>query len=58
MVQKLQPEKTDRQKHRHTDRQTDGRTDMTENITYPHSRVIITDIKPLFAHVTSLENEK
>ena len=30
-----------RQTHRRTDRQTDRQTDTTENITYPHSRVVI-----------------
>ena len=32
---------TDRQTHRQTDTQTDTQTDMTENITYPHMRVVM-----------------
>ena len=32
---------TDGQTHRHTDKHTDRRTDTTENITYPHTRVVM-----------------
>ena len=31
---------THRRTDRQTDRRTDGQTDTTENITYPHSRVV------------------
>ena len=33
---------TDRQTHRQTDTQTNTQTDMTENIIYPHTRVVKT----------------
>ena len=50
VVQKLWSEQTDTQTDRQTDtrtdRHTDTQTDTTENITYPHSRVvIIADVK-------------
>ena len=43
-IQKLEPERTDRQTDRQTDTQADGQTDTqtdtTENITYPHTRSV------------------
>ena len=36
---------TDRHTHTQTDRQTHRQTDTTENITYPHTRVVINSSK-------------
>ena len=52
-VQKLQSEQMDTQIDRHTDTQTDT----TENITYPHTRVvIIVDYLRRWEHVPSEQN--
>ena len=40
-VQKLEPEQPDTHTHRQTDKQTDRQTHATENITFPHSRLVI-----------------
>ena len=40
-VQKLEPEQPDTHTHTQTDRQTDRQTHVTENITFPHSRLVI-----------------
>ena len=52
-VRKLEPEQpdththtqTDRQTNKQTDRQTDRQTHATENITFPHSRLVMRIIK-------------
>ena len=46
---------------RHTDGQTDGQTDTTENITYPHSRVVKMSRKGFYSlpwYALSLQQEK